>query len=222
MDKNIEYIFNSFKGIETKINKDSFVILNKEDVFLFILFDGVSSAINAKIGVDESINFIKENYLSFLKDGFFNLKELISKTNKYLIGEGIIEPYTTITAVTLNLKSDKVKFLNLGDSRFYGLSKQYIKQYSKDDKGLISHSLTKCLGMKELKTDDFKEIEIQAPEKRLLLCSDGFYSFLEDQKIEFFDILNFDNLEKTKEVIKNKIIENNYDDATYILINYYV
>ena len=218
----VDYISDTFKGVNYKENKDSCVILKHKDDFLFFLFDGVSSAKNAKIGVDNSIDYIKNNYKNYYLNNNFQLKKLMFDVNKQLAQDKRSELYTTYVALHIGANSKNSKFSSLGDSRLYGISNQYLNQYSKDDKGAISHTITKCLGMKDLNENDFNEIIIQKLENKFLLCSDGFYSFLEKDKLDFFKIFNFSYLANIKKRIKNELYAKNSDDATYILIKIYV
>lgn len=218
----IDYITESFKGLRSEINKDSVFVLDKNEYILFLLFDGVGSAKNAKIGVDESIAFIKKEHESYLEKHNQPLKDLMYDTNQYLIHKNVKEPYTTYVALYISKTDNTLMMSSLGDSRLYGISKQYINQYSKDDKNNLSNRITKCLGIKNLYKNDFTEVTIKTPENRLLLCSDGFYYFLENNRSVFFEILNFNNLKNIKKRIKKEIEGNNIDDASYILINIYV
>ena len=218
----IDYITESFKGIRNKQNNDSFIILDKKYFSIFILFDGVGSAKNPKVGIEKASNYIKKNFRQFIIGGRLSLKDLMYKTNQYVLNENIDEPYTTYVALYIDKEHDDILISGLGDSRIYGISKQYINQYSKDDKSKISNTITKCLGIKGLKKEDFKEDFVKKAEKRLLLCSDGFYCFLEDNKLNFFELLNFNNLKKIQKKIIKEIRNKNEDDASYILINLYI
>ena len=144
------------------------------------------------------------------------------KTNQYLLEKNIEEPYTTYVA-SLFIKNDgSILISGMGDSRIYGISNQYINQHSKDDKSMTSNALTKCLGAENLTKEDFTEKLLSAPEDRILLCSDGFYHFLEGNKSTFFELLNFSNLKNIKNKIVKEVKNKNSDDATYILINLHV
>jgi len=218
----LNYIAESFKGTGKQINNDFFIVLKNNGNYLFLLFDGVSSAKNAKLGISKSVEYIKENYIYFYKGDELNLKKLMFETNRYLTESPVKEAYTTYVALSVNKKRDRILMSTLGDSRAYGISNQYITQYSKDDKWKISHMITKCLGMENLERADFSEIVLSNVEKKVLLCSDGFYSILEKNKHLFFEVFNFNNLSNTKKRILREIKNKNEDDATYILINLYV
>ncbi len=198
----INYIFDSFKGLNNEKNKDSTIIIDNDDCLLFVLFDGVGSAKNALRGVELCSDFIKNNYKNFLKDTLLSFNDLMFEANEYIKEKNIEEPYTTYVALFIHKKSDAILISSMGDSRFYGISKQYITQYSKDDKGELTNTITKCIGMNELAKNDFKTIVIDKPEKRLLLCSDGFYHFIEKDKLDFFEILNYTNLKNIQKRIE--------------------
>jgi serine/threonine protein phosphatase PrpC len=218
----IDYILDSFKGTNKEENKDFSAIIRDEEYFLIILFDGVSSAKNSKLGIKKSINYINENYKKYRTKNNFRLRDLMFDVNNYLSTSDEKELYTTYLSIFFDLNKNIIKFSNLGDTRLYGISNKYIKQYSEDHRGKISNTITKCLGIKELIIDDFNETEINKSEHRLLIATDGLYNLLEKDKIKYFEFLNFSLLSNIKKRLEKEVSGNNTDDATYILINTYV
>lgn len=218
----IDYILDSFKGTNKKINKDFSTIIKDEEYLLFFVFDGVSSAKNSKLGIKKSTNYINENYKKYKTESNFRLRDLMFNVNNFLSGLDEKELHTTYLSIFIDLNRNIIKFSHLGDTRLYGISNKYIKQYSEDHRGKISNTITKCLGIKELGIEDFYEKEISKPEYRLLMVTDGLYNLLEKDKIKYFEFLNFSLLNNTKKRFQKEISGNNTDDATYILINTYV
>ena len=140
--------------------------------------------------------------------------------NKDIVNSGFANALTTYCVIFFP-EGDKecIKFSNLGDSRIYSMTKQYIEKLSVDD-NLYSGSsvITKCLGINSLKKSDFREETINVDDKRFLLCTDGFYIFLEEDKDRIFKFLNRTYLGPVKKNIEKIIDGRNNDDATYILI----
>jgi serine/threonine protein phosphatase PrpC len=213
------FIADSLRGTRHAKNEDGLLIIDENNFSLFVVFDGVSSAKNSIKGVLIASDFIKENLKSFFVNSYLDLQKLMHAANNEILNSGVNDAYTTFVALYIDKINKKLSYSGLGDSRLYGVSKQYIKQYSKDDKNKFSESITKCLGMKELAVNDFKINILPGKEERLLLCTDGFYVFLESQKLDFFNILNFSSLNNIKKRIKKDIDHKNVDDASYIIIN---
>lgn len=213
------FIADSLRGTRHARNEDGLLTIDESRFSLFVVFDGVSSAKNSVKGVLIASNFIKKNLESFFIDNCLDLQKLMYTANTALLNSGVSDVYTTFIALYIDKINKKIIYSGLGDSRLYGVSRQYIKQYSQDDKNKLSDSITKCLGMKELAINDFKINVLPDKEERLLLCTDGFYVFLESQKLNFFNILNFSNLNNIKKRIEKDIDHKNVDDASYIIIN---
>lgn len=122
-----------------------------------------------------------------------------------------------------NEKDEEISISSMGDSRLYGVSNQYIFQYTEDD--IIpnhKNAITKSLGMLKLMDTDFVQKDILAKESRYLLSTDGFYNLMEKNIQKFYDIFNFTKLVNAKKTLRKNIIGNNSDDATYILIETHV
>jgi len=218
----IKYILDSIRGITHLENQDKTVVIENPTFSLFFVFDGVSSAKNASTAVNLSEKFIKENYRKYCKNDEVSLKNLIIGLNEHLIESNLEEMLTTCSCLYYSALENKLKFLNIGDTRIYGISNQYITKYTKDNNlEQMPNVLTKCLGMKNLISQDFEEKYIANTDKRILICSDGFYKFLEKNKTIFHKLLNFKRLGNVEKALKREII-NNEDDSTYLLLSLYV
>lgn len=215
----LEYITDSIKGTERKENKDRTLVIPSENYLLAILFDGISSAPDANKGIDIAVNFIKENYTHFASNEKYDLANLMHKTHLAIIQSKFESPYSTFSAICIAQNRNWAIFSNLGDSRIYEITPQYIKQLSKDDNLVHRKNIvTKYLGMLELEANDFLPTDFDFINKRILLCSDGFYSFLEQDIKKFHTVLNFDRAGNIKNNLLNEISEKNIDDSSYILI----
>lgn len=215
----LRYVNDSFKGIDREENKDRIWISEKNGQLLVILFDGISSAKEANLGIDIAIDFLEENYQSFFTNGDFALADLMFEVNSQIVKRGLDGAFTTYSAVYFNLTSGKAKFSNLGDSRIYEVTRQSLKQLTKDDNPAYDKNVvTKYLGMIELKREQVEEFSLDITDKRILLCTDGFYLILEKMLARFYEILNFKNESNVKKSFTSEIEGRNSDDASYILI----
>lgn len=216
----LKYIADSIKGTQRIENKDRTLVLSSEDYLLAILFDGISSAAEANKGIGIAVDFIEKNYsLFYATDKWYDLSSLMFEAHRAAIQPELNDPYATFNAVCVSRKKEWAVFSNLGDSRTYEVTPQYIKQRSKDDNLLHNKNVvTKYLGMIELKKEDFLVNNFDVADKRILLCSDGFYSLLEEDRKDFHSILNFDRPGYIKKALFNKISGKNLDDSSYIFV----
>ncbi len=215
-----KYIYHSIRGLNHEENEDGLLVIEEKNYQLFFVFDGVSSAKNAKIAIKLAKSFIKTNYKPYLNNAEYNFIDLMYDVNDYIVNSGISEVLTTYCSILIMVE-DKVdvKFSNLGDSRIYLVTKQYFEKLTVDDNLYPgSNVIKKCLGMDSLRKSDFREETINADSKKFLLCTDGVYKFLEADKLLFFNILNGSKLKVIKEKLQKEVTGRNKDDATYILI----
>lgn len=215
-----KYLHNSIKGTTHVENEDDLLIIEDMDYQLFLIFDGVSSAKNSKKAINLANEFISSNHKNYLDDIGYSLIDLMYDTNEYIVNSNVHDALTTYCAIFIpNQRNEITKISNLGDSRVYWMTKQYIEKLSIDDNLYPgSNVINKCLGIDYLGKSDFREETINAEDKRLLLCTDGFYKFLEEDKNSIFKFLNGIYLEPIKKNLVKIIDGKNKDDATYILI----
>lgn len=216
MNFNLRYISNSKKGINRERNQDSFLIIENESYYFFILFDGVSSN-------PLSFAFINE-YKKRLKLKIkntqiceTNLSQLLYDTNNDLLNLGI-DGMSTLSMLFFNNLTSSVNFINIGDSRIYIYTNQFLEKITIDD-SLVGRKnvITKCLGMKSLTIGDFKINKISS-EYNYLMCSDGFYGLMEDNLKQYFESLNFRSLKNVKKKLSVLQRKMNDDDSSYIII----
>ncbi len=213
---NLNYVYNSKKGIKRKRNQDSLFILDRENYLLFIVFDGVSSNqysykfINAykKVLRNElrKIDFSKENFCNAL----YKAHETTLKLK--------IDGKSTLSALVIDKKINNKQFVNIGDSRIYLFTKQYLYQITEDDSlGSSSNVVTRCLGMRELSKSDFEFTNIEKG-SNFLICTDGFYTLMEENLMDFFASLNYTNFPNIKRKLSTLQRRKNIDDSTYIIV----
>jgi serine/threonine protein phosphatase PrpC len=214
-----KYIFDSITGINKKENQDNLFVLNTDEYSLYALFDGVGSAINSKKATQLAIEFIKKNNREFLSTTV-DLNRLLFEANNFIIGQQIPEALTTYCIVYIpNQPNLPVYYSSMGDTRLYAKTKQYIEQLTVDDRVEgTKNIITKCLGLGYMPLSDFSQWNYIRVDEELLICTDGFYSFLEENRLTFFELLNKKSLKSIKDSLAQFIINKNQDDSTYIFI----
>lgn len=213
-----DYISDSFKGMERSQNKDRVLFLEQGENQLAIVFDGISSAQDANAGIDIAVDFLKEEFTKFVTDSQYSLADLMFNANTKILDSNLQSPFTTYCAIHF-FDNDKAEISSLGDSRIYEVTPQYMKQITQDD-NLVNNKnvVTKYLGMLDLDRSDVRNFFIEIQEKNFLLCSDGFYSNLENNLQRFYEVLNFKTAGNIKNALAGEIIGNNIDDASYIFV----
>lgn len=213
------YISDSIQGTERKENKDR-VWIKEDDTSLFaVLFDGISSAKDANKGIDVAIEFLEKAYSEIQSKKNFRVSDLIYEVNQRIADANLSSPFTTCSAAYVLKASGDAQFSNLGDSRIYQITRQYIKQLSEDDNLIHNKNIvTKYLGMVNLDREQVTDFTLNVSGSRILLCSDGFYSLLEENLERFYKILNFKRTASIQKSFRTEIAGENLDDASYLLI----
>lgn len=214
------YISDSVVGVKKNQNQDNTLVINDPNFSLYVVFDGVSSAKNGYLGTILAKEFIIQNYSTYLNVKYSKLDELMYYCNEYITSKNVAEVFTTYSATLIfNEKKDIAIISSLGDTRIYLVSNQFIEQVSIDDTfSFSSNIVTKCLGMDYLILEDFTTKTIYKNDMGVLICTDGFYSILEKEKMSFFMTFNKKNLNNTKSGLKSLISGRNIDDSTFIFI----
>jgi serine/threonine protein phosphatase PrpC len=104
------------------------------------------------------------------------------------------------TVVGVLIEGDRLAVVNVGDSRLYRVRDKHIEQMTTDHslvgervrrgeitweearKDSMKHILTRALGVREKPKMDLSLLEIM-PKDLYLICTDGLYQMLEDQKV---------------------------------------
>jgi serine/threonine protein phosphatase PrpC len=216
MTEAIKYISNSKKGLAREKNQDRILIVEHTDYYLFCLFDGVSSlplsylfAEKFKKRIETKINTIDSNGN--------NLDKLLYNINKEIVGLGI-QGLSTISVVFYNKMDDIVRYLNIGDTRIYAFTNQFLEKITIDDSVTGRENvITRFLGAESLTLKDF---ELKSIEKKynFLLCTDGFYKLMEENLRDYFNAIHFKNFANVKRKIDYLQRRKNRDDSSYILI----
>ncbi len=221
MELFLNYVSDTHKGTKKDINKDSIFILDRSDYVLFIVFDGISSTPNAVSAINKVKYFIDQNDGLFLGTRKPDLSSLMLKANEFLLNSNVKDGATTYALVYVDKKEKLVEVSNLGDTRVYLVQKQFLEQITKDhNPASASNVVTKYLGMLKYTQADFKSLQLKIEDhQRLLICSDGFYEVMEKEPSKMHRALNFKKLGNLKNFLQKEIVQNNQDDASYIVIN---
>ena len=214
------YILNSIKGVNKRENQDNVLVIEEKLYNLYAIFDGVGSASNSRQGTELVKTYIEKYYNKFINHDSVMIDELMYSCNKYFLETGIRDAFTTYCVVVLPKEDSKKMFYStMGDTRIYIITNQYIEQISKDDHyGDFKNIITKCLGMDYLTHDDFVQYHAEKKDGYLLMCTDGFYSFLENDKMKFFEFFNKKLLKAIQDNVNKAIDNKNFDDSTYVFV----
>jgi serine/threonine protein phosphatase PrpC len=223
MKRNVKIICDSHKGTSRSLNKDGVLALKTDSYAIIGIFDGVSSVPSSHKAVKRIISYINNKHSAYFKDNDFDLATLSFDTNNMLLSSNINEPYTTCSLLYLPVDPSKpIKYLNIGDSRIYAVSEQFIDKLTTDDSDKYHRNvLIKYLGKSDLSREDFNEIIYNGPATKFLICSDGFYNLFENNNKSLLDVhqaLNINHSFYIKHNISKIIIGHNSDDASYALV----
>jgi len=216
MKINLKYIYNSKKGLNREKNQDRILIIENENYYLFIVFDGVSSRPFSYLFINEFKRIFKAK-IKQIKVSETNLSQLLYETHNDVLNFGI-NGMSTISVLFFSKLKKNVNFINIGDSRIYIFTNQFLEKITNDD-SLIGKKniITKCLGLESLILDDFKMNNIDFG-YNFLMCTDGFYGLMENSLKEYFDTFNFKNYRNIKKRIAILQRRKNKDDSSYIIV----
>lgn len=194
---------------ENNEDKMEFFIPEKEELLqekgaIFILADGMgghnAGQIAAELATQTFLRFYLENDFSSILQG---IKKGVEEANRlvYTIAQGISEREGMGCTFTLAVVKDGALYLaHIGDSRLYLIRDNSAKQLTEDHtwiaeqvgKGIISEEaarlspfrniLTRSLGTRENVDIDLMQYTLEDGDI-LLLCSDGFYEYIEPEEM---------------------------------------
>lgn len=216
MKINLKYIYNSKKGIRREKNQDRILIIEKVNYYLFMIFDGVSSDAFSYLFINE----FKKQFKSKIKKiqiSEANLSEILYESHNDVLKFGI-KGMSTISILFFDKLNKNIGFINIGDSRIYIFTNQFLEKVTKDDslpgrKNII----TRYLGLKSLNLNDFKTKKLDFG-FNFLICTDGFYGLMENNLKEYFETFNFKNLKNIEKKLTTLQRRKNSDDSSYIII----
>lgn len=231
------------KGLARHTNQDDVLAVVKENGdALYVLCDGMGGHSGGALACKKCINVFKKE---FNKSKYTNSEEaklwlykMILKANKEIIALGDKDPGlrgmgTTVVSVIVS-KNFKV-FASVGDSRLYAYNKKSLTQLSEDQTFAAALYKAGYINKKEAKNHPRRNMLLCAvgsvPNNALdvqikdiegndnyLLCSDGLYNMVEDNRIK--SILNEDITikEKVDKLIEEANDNGGFDNVSVILL----
>ena len=213
---NLRYSSNSKKGIERDKNQDRIFINENESYYLFIIFDGVSSYPFSYLFINEYKKKLKLE-IKKLSINESNLDKILYKTHKDVLCSNI-NGMSTMSVLFVNKTTNNVNFINIGDSRIYIFTNQFLEKITSDDSFQSNQNIiTKCLGIETLALEDFKMHDVNF-RYNFLMCTDGFYTLMERNLKEYFETINFKYFGNIVKKISFLQKRKNRDDSSYIII----
>jgi|GEM_PF-2031947 len=211
--------------------------LNGEPCAVLIVADGVSRAPKDWLASQSTVNFIE----GFLKNYSFPIPELMQRAVAYSnekIINGVQNTFGMLTTLVLLIyqpSSKKAYWVNVGDSRVYGLSNGKWTQLSTDDstsqpymengkmrlrngQPIMVSALTRAIGARG--SLDIKVHEVSATSySAFLLCSDGFYGVSEYDSLTI-RMCHSADLAQDSKLVSDSIVKEITDDASVALIRF--
>jgi PPM family protein phosphatase len=230
-------------GLIRRINQDSFLIVEKDDIKLMMVCDGMGGAnageVASLVATQSMRNFFESSDFKNVSIDKLKiwLKESFVKMNRSIYNEAQLnENYSGMgtTAVAILFYNDDIICANVGDSRAYLLDVNNKLVQITDDHSLIneliksnritvdqakSHPqrsvLTNVCGvMDHIDVDLF---EIKQDIKGILCCSDGLHNMLSDKRIELILKQRRSLVNKVEQLILEANQEGGYDNITVTL-----
>ena len=172
------------------VGDDFFGVKNYEDLSIAVVCDGVGSALEGAKAAKRVTNYLLQNFKTKPQSWSVekSIKNFISSINSILYKESMseyerVELLTTLAMVVI--QGDRLYGVNVGDSRIYILRDDTLTQLSVDqveDDNNFEGVLTQAIGMNESVQPHYFENIIKKGD-RILLCSDGLYTVLNEDEI---------------------------------------
>jgi len=211
------YITGSVKGKQRERNQDRVYVLDEPGYHLFIIFDGVSSYPESYRYIETFMEFLDEHHHEWLDNEKEGLGQLLYTAYLHC-RKTFIAGSTTISALFIPNTMHLPEMVSIGDSRIYAFRRKNVVSLTEDDNvPEMPNILTRWVGHDYLSAEDFRPVEV-ALDKQFLLCSDGFYAMMEEDREIFFKALKLPELEDIKEELHRLTEGKNSDDASYILV----
>ncbi len=219
--KNLRFsAFSLAKGKEL-VGEDFYDVKLFDDVLVAVVCDGVGSAKEGANAAKRAVKHIMQNFknrpLSWSIEK--SIKKFIASINTILYQESIanyenVELLSTLAMVVI--KGNRLYGANVGDSRVYLLRDGVLTQLSLDhnEEGL-NNVLTKALGLEKEVEPYYFENNLERNDK-ILICSDGLYNVLSENKLKKTLFLGASALVKNASKACNDDLP---DDTTAIVID---
>ncbi len=169
---------------------DAFLLKQTSNITIAVLCDGVGSAEHGDVAASRVCNFLVTNLknrpLSWSIEK--SIKQFIKNINKILYTESMdsYEREELITTLTLCVIEGKRLYgANVGDSRIYLHRDDKLSQLSSDhlcEEKNMEGVLTKAIGI-DKEVDPYYFENILQKHDKILMCSDGLYTILDEQNL---------------------------------------
>ena len=196
---NVAYGATSDVGRVREANEDSYLVAEP----LFVVADGMGGHIAGDVASSTAVKVIEGGSSQLSSEDPATLTKIISDANAAIWDKAQSDPAlrgmgTTCTLVLVD--EDRVHIAHVGDSRAYRLREGQLEQLTEDhtlvgrmvQEGRLSVEeaqhhpqrsiITRALGVDEDVQVDLDTVELSAGD-RLLICSDGLSSMVEDDQI---------------------------------------
>jgi serine/threonine protein phosphatase PrpC len=223
LSTNIKYSgFSLAKGKELT-GDDFYDVKNIGNLTVAIVCDGVGSASEGAEAAKRVTSYLLNNFKIRPKSWSIekSILTFIQSINSILYQESMVnyerpELVTTLTIVVL--EGNRLYGANVGDSRIYLLRDKKLTQLSKDhsmDESGYENVLTQAIGITNEVEPYYFENTIQKDDQ-ILLCSDGLYSIMSENRLETGIPYGASSLVKKA----SKLMEDNLpDDTTAVVLN---
>ncbi len=206
-------------GMTRSINQDRYVNYQANEMFLFVVADGMGGHNAGEVASELAVETIRGYISEHLEetDRRDLLTNAISKANRVIFenaqkDEKYYSMGTTVVAAVI--EKGNCFFANVGDSRLYYFDKERLRQVTRDhslvsdlfhagtitaeeaERSVQKNMITRALGMDEEISVDTGEFAINEGEM-LLLCTDGLTNGVSDEEI--FRLLNGESVDKIAE-----------------------
>lgn len=231
------------KGLARNTNQDDVLSVVKENGdSIYVLCDGMGGHTGGAIACKKCINMFKNEFIKSKYNSLDSAKEWLYKTvlkaNKEIINAGkkdeSLKGMGTTVVCLLVSKEFKV-YASVGDSRLYSYNKKNLLQISEDQTFAAALYKAGYINEKEAKNHPRKGMLLcavgSAPNNALdvqinevngkdnyLICSDGLYNMVEDNKIKKVLDEKISIKEKADKLINLANDNGGFDNISIILL----
>jgi len=215
--------FGLAKGAEL-LSDDSFAVQTFNEITVAVLCDGVGSATEGREASLRTVEYFINNFK--LKPQAWTipqaLEQFTNSINNILYSESQInysKPELLTTLAIIVIDGNRLYGANIGDSRIYLLRDKELFQLSTDhiiNEKNKTHILTKVIGISDRIEPYIFENNLEEKD-HLLLCSDGLYTEMSQEKIIEKIPLLANGIVK---YVNKESYENLRDDTSAIVIKY--
>ena len=230
---NVAYGASTDVGRVREANEDSYLVAEP----LFVVADGMGGHIAGDVASSTAVKVIQDGSGSLSSEDPATLTKIITDANTAIWDKAKSDPAlrgmgTTCTLVLID--DDRVHIAHVGDSRAYRLRDGQLKQLTEDhtlvgrmvQEGRLSAEeaqhhpqrsiITRALGVDEDVQVDLDTVELSDGD-RLLICSDGLSSMVEDDQIK--DVLARESdPQKTADALVELANEAGGDDNVTVVV----